>query len=84
MPTLESRAVLRDVIRRAADPQRGVDLLELRQSIRVLDALERADGTLEIEDADYDHLKAKLLGFTWGLVDRRLARVIDDVLDAGG
>jgi hypothetical protein len=74
--------VLREVVRRPLDPQKGADIPEMRQSIRVLDALESANGMLELEDSDYEHLKEKLLKMPWNVVDRRLVQLIDDVVGA--
>jgi hypothetical protein len=74
--------VLREVIRRPLDPQRGATIDEMRQSIRVLDALEASNGTLELEDSDYDHLKQKLLSMPWNVVDKRLVQLVDDVTSA--
>lgn len=82
VPVVEYRDMLKTVASRPADPQRGADIAEMRQSIRLLDALDRADGTLELEDADYDVLKRKLETFTWGVVDRRIVQLMDDVSGA--
>ena len=71
--------VLREVLRRPLDPQKGADVAELRASIRVLDALDAANGTLELEDADYEHLKEKLDRMPWNVVDRRILQLVDDV-----
>ena len=76
--------IIRQVISRPQDPQKGVDILELRAGVRVLDALgsKRAPEVLELEDADWQHLKDKTLAMPWGMVDRRLLRFVDDVLEA--
>ena len=74
--------VLREVVRRPLDPQRGADITEMRQSIRVLDALETANGTLELEDSDYAHLREKLERMSWSVVDKRLVQLVDEVLNA--
>ena len=74
--------ILKEVVRRPLDPQRGADITEMRQSIRVLDALETANGTLELEDSDYAHLKEKLERMQWSVVDKRLVQLVDDVLGA--
>lgn len=71
--------VLREVIRRPLDPQRGASIEEMRQSIRVLDAIESANGTLDLEDSDYEHLQAKLKAMQWLLVDKRIVQLVDDV-----
>lgn len=82
IPVFEYRDVLKTVVSRPTDPQKGADITEMRQSIRVLDALDRANGTLELEDADYDVLKHKLETFAWNLVDRRIVQLMDDVSGA--
>jgi hypothetical protein len=74
--------VLREVCRRPLDPQRGASIEEMRQSIRVLDALESANGTLELEDSDYAHLVEKLKAQPWNVVDKRLVTLFDDVISA--
>jgi hypothetical protein len=72
--------VLREVVRRPLDPQRGATIEEMRQSIRVLDALETSNGTLELEDSDYEHLVQKLKAQPWNVVDKRLVTLFDDVV----
>jgi hypothetical protein len=78
-PPVEYAVVLREVVRRPADPQKGVDITEMRQSLRVLDAIDAANGTLELEDADYAHLKEKLERMPWNVVDKRIVQLVDDV-----
>ena len=79
---IDYAVVLREVIRRPLDPRAGATIEELRQSIRVMDALDSANGTLELEDADYLHLKTKLESMPWNVVDRRIVQLVDDVLNA--
>jgi hypothetical protein len=56
----------------------------MRRGIRILDALDAATGgELALEDADYEHLQAKINGMTWGMVDKHLLEFIDAVLTAG-
>jgi hypothetical protein len=82
-PPIEYAEILKAVIRRPLNPQAGADIAEMRQSIRVLDALEKANGTLELEDADYQHLKTKLTAMPWNVIDRRIVQLIDDVAATG-
>jgi len=80
---LDWAEVIRQVVRRPLDPQRGADIPEMRSSIRVLDALDRAeDGLLELEDADYEHLKTKTQAMQWAFIDRRIMAFVDDILNA--
>lgn len=81
-PSIEYAQVLREVVRRPLDPQRGVDITEMRASLKVLDAIDASNGTLELEDADYDHLQTKLNAMPWNVVDRRILTLIDDVSNA--
>jgi hypothetical protein len=82
IPAMNYQAVLREVTRHPLDPRQGIDIAEMRQSLRVLDAIDAANGTLELEDADYQHLKQKLLAMPWGMVDRRILQLVDEVLAA--
>jgi hypothetical protein len=82
LPDIVYAQVLREVLRRPSDPQKGADIAEMRRSIRVLDALDAANGTLELEDADYDHLKTKITAMPWNVIDRRIVQLVDDVTGA--
>ena len=81
-PIVDYAALLRDAVRKPADPQRGADISEMRQSIRVLDALDSANGVLELEDSDWEHLKQKLAAMPWAIIDRRIVRLVEDVENA--
>jgi hypothetical protein len=75
---------IRQVIRRPFDQQRGADIEEIRKGIHVLDALDKAsDGVLELEDADWEHLRDKTLAMQWAFVDRRILEFVDDIVQAG-
>ena len=80
--TITSTDIIRNVIRQPKDRQNGATIDEIRRGIRVLDALEHSDQVLELEDADYDELRAKVIAMPWGMIDKRLLRIIDDILDA--
>jgi hypothetical protein len=54
----------------------------MRQSIRVLDALDSANGTLDLEDSDYAHLQQKLKAMAWNVADKRIVTLYDDVMGA--
>lgn len=75
--------VIRQVLRSPANRQQGADIEEIRRSIHVLDALDHAsDGELQLEDADWELLKEKLLAMRWGIVDERLLQFHDDIVMA--
>jgi len=83
---ISTQSLIREVIRNPQDKSRGADLDEIRRGIRVLDALDDrrpgSSGVLELEDADYQHLRTKTLAFQWGLIDRRILVIVDDILEA--
>lgn len=77
---IDYRIVLADVLRRPLNPQQGIGLDEMRKSIRVMDKLESANGSVELEDADYEHLKEKLNNMSWNIADRRILQLVEDVI----
>ena len=79
---LEWAEVIRQVIRKPKDASKGVEIEEMRKSIRVLNTLEKSNGVLELEDADWEHLKEKTLAMQWGIVDSRIVQFVDEVLTA--
>ena len=81
-PDLEWAEIVRQVVRKPLDPQKGADIEEMRKGIRILDAVDASNGTLDIEDADWEHLKTKVLAMPWAVVDRRIVRFVDDVVMA--
>jgi len=44
------------------DQQKGANIAEIRKSLRVLDALDSANGELVLEDADFDYLLKRVTG----------------------
>jgi len=75
--------LVRQVVRTPMDKNAGADIVEIRRGIRVLDALDKEEGSiLELEDADWEYLKRKVEKMTWVIVDRRFAQFYDDVMEA--
>lgn len=61
----------------------GINADDMRRRVRLLDALEKADGdSLLLEDADHAVLVRLINGFQFGTADRRLLQIIDDIADA--
>jgi hypothetical protein len=79
---LSSAEMIRQVMRRPLDPQKGIDIEEMRKSIKVLDVVDKSNGVLELEDADWETLKAKTIAMPWAVVDRRILQFHDDVVMA--
>jgi hypothetical protein len=84
LPTIDYAVVIKEIIRRPLNPQQGADILELRLGIKVLDALDRADEVLELEETEWQHLKDKTLNMQWNVIDERIVKFVDDILGATG
>jgi hypothetical protein len=78
-PELRTVEILRHVTRQPLDKAKGIEIEEMRQSVKVLDALDRANGTLELEDREWETLRDKMVAMTWGVVDARLIEVYESV-----
>jgi hypothetical protein len=76
---IRSAEILRNVVRQPLDRREGITIDEMRKSLRVLDAIDAANGTLELEDADWQLLHDKMVAMTWGVVDKRLVELYDAV-----
>lgn len=81
-PPIVYAEILREVVRRPLNPREGIQIEEMRRSIKLLDALDSANGTLDLEDADYSYLKQKIEAMNWNIVDRRILTLVDDVSNA--
>lgn len=77
---------IRDVIRAVAsqpNPGRGIDVAEMRQRCRLLDALEKAQGdSLALEDADHALLVRLINAFQFATAHPQLLAIVDDVVEA--
>jgi hypothetical protein len=74
----DDKIILRAVAEQSSDP-RGMDYAHVRRSIRLLDALDAADRTLELEDADHAYLVERLASFRWARADRRIVDLVERV-----
>lgn len=75
--------VLRQVA--GASPQRAMSPDEMRKRIGILDALDAIKPGAEafdLEDAQHALLVDALNAFPWGVANRDLLRIIDDVIEA--
>jgi hypothetical protein len=65
------------------DAQRGASIDELRKSVRVLEVLEKSNGEVHLEDADYDHLLEKVRSAKYLIINKEVLQFIDDIIAAG-
>lgn len=73
--------LIRIVLRTPLNPVAGANVDEMRRSIRVLDALDgkKAGDVLELEDADWEHLLAKVHHYPYAVDDRRVLEFIEAI-----
>lgn len=75
--------LIRAIVQSPTNPQQGLTVEDVRKAVRVLDALDKSKGKLELEDADYEILKTKLENFKFGIAHKNLLTFIDDILAVG-
>lgn len=61
-------------------PQQGIDLDIMRKRLRVLDALEKAEDTIEVEDVDLKTIQDCVRGMKWNVVHRDIMAFADYIL----
>jgi hypothetical protein len=80
---LHYRDMIEQAIRVPLNREKGADIDEMRKGIRVLDAVDRSkDNVLELEDADWEHLRDKVKVVPWAMIDRRFVEFYDDIMGA--
>jgi len=73
--TFKSKRVLVEVL---SLPPQGCNLGEMRKRIKIMDAIEGAEGgELQLEDADYELLKGQFHAFPFRLVHKDLVAIAD-------
>lgn len=84
--TLSYWVQLQSTMRMPMNPQGGADIEEVRNSIRVIDALEKAGQdaqVLELEDSDYEFLVTKISAAKYTFADPAIVQFVDDITEAG-
>lgn len=75
--------MLQVIMENPQDQQKGAGIDEIRKSIRVLEALEKSSGILELEDSDYSFMLAKVKATKFTSANRVFLDFVDDVEKAG-
>ena len=79
--TLNYKEQLTGIMQAPMDPQRGAGIEEVRKSVRVLDALEKAgEDQVVLEDADYAHVVEKINAARYLVLTKEVLQFIDDML----
>ncbi len=81
----QPRAIIKAVAEtpsRDGGQQVPITIGEMRQRIRILDALDKSTDTLTLEDADYDRLVALFDVFPFGMAHRDIVALADAIAGA--
>ena len=76
---VNDRNVLKQVV---SMPTNGLTLEGMRRGLKILDALDAADGTIELADAQWEFLCDCIRNFRWAVADQRFLALSDSVLNA--
>ena len=71
--------ILKMVINTPLNRERGFDANDMRTTIKIMDKIDAANGTLELEDTEHVALKQKLDAFPFAMAHRDLLDLIDEV-----
>ena len=73
---------LYNVIRAPINKEQGLDVEEIRKSIRIMDAMDKAGKDaeyLDFEDSDFEYLVSKVNGTRFTFADPAFVQFVDDV-----
>lgn len=77
---IKTRMIIDAVVSQAAN---GARLDEIRRRVRIIEALEKADGdTLHLEDADHSLLVKLINEFSFAIARPELVTILDEIIDA--
>jgi len=77
--TWDYKEVIGSVIRLPTGDQRGLEIEEIRSSLKVLDALDKAGDYLNLEDADFYFMADKIKAAKYTFVSPVIVQFVDDV-----
>jgi hypothetical protein len=60
-------------------PNGGIGVEDQRKRLRILDALDKSEEVLELEDADAAELKSLVSAMKWVIVNKHVVKFCDDV-----
>ena len=81
---LAAKDVLLEVVRQpvGGGTKGGIPLEDMRSDIRLLDKIEPATDSVDLEDADWSRLCRKIKEFPFAFSDRNIVAICDAVLEA--
>ena len=57
---LDYKALLQAILESPLDPTKGTSIGEIRRSVRVLDAIDNMEESLQLEDADFEYMLERI------------------------
>ena len=76
---LDYKVYLQTIMRQPKDQRLGIDISEMERSLRVLNVLAGANGTLTLEDADFGFMVEKVKASHFQFVDQAVMDFVNDV-----
>jgi len=77
---LDYKDYIKTIVSMPYEGQKGLTIDEIRSSMRVLQALEKASGdVLDLEDQDFDYMKKKVNAARFNFASAEILQFIDDV-----
>jgi hypothetical protein len=75
--------ILKTVLQQPSDPRVGLQLAEIRKSLKIMDRLDLVvDGELRLEDAEWEYLKQRYSIFPFALAHSDIAELADAIENA--
>lgn len=76
---LDYTVMIKNMLQFPQSGQQGFGVDEIRSNIKILDALEKSEKELLIEEADYIRLKNLVDGAKYGMAHKNIIQFVDDV-----
>lgn len=55
-------------------PKDGFDIDEMRKRFRIADVCDKANGSIKLEDNDFNHLQGLVKAFRWGVMHKDIIK----------
>ncbi len=60
-------------------PAEGITIGDLRQRLSIIDTVKCSNGTIDLEDKDFEYLKGVVNNNRWGIIHRDIINMVDDI-----
>ena len=76
------KEMIKNLLQFPQDAQKGFTVDEIRANLRILEALEKSDTELTLEDADHEKLKTIIESAKFGMAHKNIVEFVDDIKQA--